>query len=66
MLVLSRKTNERIRIGDDVVVTIVRIGPNAVRVGTEAPKSVLVVRDELLLLLPEDPAAKSLEGAAAA
>lgn len=47
MLVLSRKAGERILIGDDVVVTIVRIGPNNVRVGIEAPKELPIVREEL-------------------
>ena len=47
MLVLSRKTGERILIGDDVAVTVVRIGPNAVRVGIEAPRSTNIVREEL-------------------
>ena len=47
MLVLSRKTSERIRIGDDVVVTIVRIGPNSVRIGIEAPQDTNIVREEL-------------------
>ena len=47
MLVLSRKTSERIRIGDDVAITIVRIGPNSVRIGIEAPKSMNIVREEL-------------------
>lgn len=48
MLVLSRKPSERIRIGDDVTITIVRIGPNAVKVGIDAPKSLPIVREELL------------------
>ncbi len=47
MLVLSRKTSERILIGDDVAITIVRIGPNSVRIGIEAPKSMNIVREEL-------------------
>lgn len=47
MLVLSRKPGERIHIGDDIVVTIVRIGPNNVRVGIEAPKTLNIVREEL-------------------
>ena len=48
MLVLSRKPGERIRIGDDVVLTIVRIGPNTVRVGIDAPRDTDIVREELL------------------
>lgn len=47
MLVLSRKTSERILIGDDIAITIVRIGPNSVRIGIEAPKSLNIVREEL-------------------
>jgi carbon storage regulator len=47
MLVLSRKTSERILIGDEIAITIVRIGPNSVRVGIEAPKSMNIVREEL-------------------
>lgn len=47
MLVLSRKAGERILVGDDVVVTLVRIGPNSVRVGIEAPREMNIVREEL-------------------
>ena len=47
MLVLSRKAGERILIGDDVAITVVRIGPNSVRIGIEAPKSMNIVREEL-------------------
>ena len=47
MLVLSRKTSERILIGDDIAITIVRIGPNSVRIGIEAPKTMNIVREEL-------------------
>ena len=45
MLVLSRKTSERILIGDEIAITIVRIGPNSVRIGIEAPKSMNIVRE---------------------
>ncbi|MBL8815645.1 MAG: carbon storage regulator [Planctomyces sp.] len=47
MLVLSRKTSERILIGDEIAITVVRIGPNSVRIGIEAPKSMNIVREEL-------------------
>ena len=49
MLVLSRKPGERILIGDDIAVTVVRIGPNTVRIGIEAPRTMNIVRDELCL-----------------
>lgn len=47
MLVLSRKVGERIRVGDHVTITVVRIQGGAVRVGVEAPHDMLVVRGEL-------------------
>jgi len=49
MLVLSRKPGEKILIGEDVTVTIVRIGPNTVRIGIEAPRNMNIVREELCL-----------------
>jgi carbon storage regulator len=47
MLVLSRKQNERIRVGDSVVVTVVRVSGDKVRIGIEAPANVRVLRAEL-------------------
>lgn len=47
MLVLSRKVGERVLVGDKVQITVVRIGPNAVRLGIEAPKDMNIVREEL-------------------
>lgn len=47
MLVLSRKPGEKILIGEHVTVTIVRIGPNVVKIGIEAPTTINIVREEL-------------------
>jgi carbon storage regulator len=47
MLVLSRKECETILIGDDIVVTIVRIDRDKVRIGIEAPPTVKVWRTEI-------------------
>ncbi len=47
MLVLTRKLQEKITIGDDITVTILRIKGQQVRVGIEAPKDVRVLRGEL-------------------
>jgi carbon storage regulator len=47
MLVLSRKESQRIRLGDSIVITIVKISGDKVRVGIDAPTNVLVLRDEL-------------------
>ncbi len=47
MLVLSRKVGERILIGDNIAVTVVRITGGGVRLGIEAPAEMPVVREEL-------------------
>ena len=47
MLVLSRREKERIRLGDSIVVTIIRVSRERVRIGIEAPPEVVVIRDEL-------------------
>lgn len=59
MLVLSRKTNQQIVIGDDIVVSILRIAGNRVRIGIEAPESMHIVRGELELV-GDDPRILSL------
>ena len=47
MLVLTRKQQEQIRIGNQVTITILRISGNQVRVGIEAPPDVRILRGEL-------------------
>jgi carbon storage regulator len=47
MLVLSRKSGERILIGDKITVTFVRIAQGGVRIGVEAPDDLPVIREEL-------------------
>jgi carbon storage regulator CsrA len=47
MLVLTRKQQQQIRIGDQITITILRVSGNTVRVGIEAPQDVRVVRGEL-------------------
>ena len=47
MLVLSRKMSERILIGGDIAITIVRIGKDVVRIGIDAPKTMNIVREEI-------------------
>ena len=53
MLVLTRKLDEKIRIGKDIVITVVEVKGNRVRLGIEAPLSVPVVRGELLPITAE-------------
>ena len=47
MLVLSRKESERIRLGNNIIVTVVRVSGDRVRIGIDAPPEVIVLRDEL-------------------
>jgi len=47
MLILSRKINEKIMIGDDISVSIIDIRGDQVRLGVDAPKSVKVFRKEV-------------------
>lgn len=48
MLVLSRKRDERIVIGDNIVITVVEVRGDKVRLGIEAPNDVPVHRQEVL------------------
>ena len=47
MLVLTRKQNEKIRIGDSITITVLRMKGKAVRLGIEAPQELNVIRGEL-------------------
>jgi carbon storage regulator len=47
MLVLARKVGEKILIGDDISVTVVRVAPGMVRIGIEAPNEMSIVREEI-------------------
>lgn len=49
MLVITRKQGQRLFIGGDIIVTVSRVLPDGrVRLGIEAPKDVIVAREELL------------------
>ncbi|WP_313238444.1 carbon storage regulator CsrA [Sporosarcina ureae] len=48
MLVLSRKAGDMIKIADNIEVKILEVKGDTVRVGIEAPKSVEIVRGELI------------------
>ena len=47
MLVLSRKERQRILLGDNITVTIVRLTGDQVRLGIDAPRDIRVLREEL-------------------
>ncbi len=54
MLVLSRRADERIMIGDDIVVTIVQIREDKVRLGIDAPTDVKVHREEVFKAIKDE------------
>lgn len=47
MLVITRKSGERLRLGDDIVVTVLEISGSSVRLGIEAPAEVSIYRHEI-------------------
>jgi carbon storage regulator len=55
MLVLSRRESERIRLGDSIVVTVVKLAGDRVRLGIEAPPDLRILRAELEQRQPEHP-----------
>jgi carbon storage regulator len=63
MLVLSRRQEEVIVIGEDIEIMIVRIGPNSVRVGIKAPRDLIIVRKELIDGSQTDVAETQIEAA---
>ena len=54
MLVLTRRANQSIMIGDDIVVTVLDVRGDQVRIGIKAPRSVGVHREEVFVALQRD------------
>ena len=54
MLVLTRKSNQSIMIGDDIEVSVLAIMGEKVRIGIEAPRSIPVFRKEVYLEIQQD------------
>lgn len=61
MLVLSRKVGERILIGDDIKITVVRVAQGSVRIGVEAPGNLNVVREEVVIPISEEEEEKKVK-----
>ena len=54
MLVLTRKVDEKINIGEDIIVSVLEISRGSVRLGIDAPKSVRVFRQEVYERIQEE------------
>ena len=69
MLVLTRRKNETIRIGDEIIVTVIESKGGSVRIGIQAPQEIRIVRSELIpgsqdALLKQDKAIARTQNAA--
>ena len=54
MLILSRKIDQKIRIGDDITLTIIDVKGDQVKIGITAPKEVPVYRKEVFLQIQQE------------
>lgn len=56
MLVLTRKTNESIMIGDDIEVSVLAVSRDKIRLGISAPKEIPVYRKEVYISIKDEEA----------
>ncbi len=61
MLVLTRKSNQSIMIGDDVEVSVLSVMGDKVRIGIQAPQNIPVFRTEIYLEIHRDDATETAE-----
>ena len=54
MLVLTRKLNEEIKIGKDIVIKILSISENQIKIGIDAPKNIQILRNEVYQKVKEE------------
>ena len=59
MLVLSRKKTQRLKLGTDIIVTVIDVSGEKVRLGIDAPKEVTILREELELRDNHEPQRKA-------
>jgi len=55
VLILTRTVGETITIGDNIRIHILAIKGTQVRLGIEAPKNMLVLREEIVAIAPDEP-----------
>lgn len=60
MLVLSRKTNDSIQIGDDIIITVLGVEGDKVKIGIAAPREVTILRGEIVEALKSQEKLKAL------
>ena len=60
MLRITRKTGERIMLGDDVVVEVLEVRGQTVRLGIDAPRSLVIYREEIWLEVKRENEAAAL------
>ena len=53
MLVLSRKENQKIRIGNDIIINIISVSDGNVKIGIEANKDIKIFREEIYMMIRE-------------
>ncbi|MDF1874927.1 carbon storage regulator CsrA [Sulfurimonas sp. SAG-AH-194-I05] len=61
MLVLARKLNESIVIGDNITLKVISIDKGIVKLGIDAPRDISIIRNELLLEVKESNLASAVE-----
>ncbi|PYZ92788.1 carbon storage regulator [Salipaludibacillus keqinensis] len=54
MLVLTRKLNESIKIGDDIEITVIGVEGDQVKLGIDAPRNIDIHRKEIYLAIQEE------------
>ncbi|HEV7173840.1 MAG TPA: carbon storage regulator CsrA [Solirubrobacteraceae bacterium] len=64
MLRITRKTGERIMLGDDVVVEVLEVRGQTVRLGIDAPQSLVIYREEIWLEVKRENEAAALAASA--
>jgi carbon storage regulator len=64
MLVLTRKTNQSIMIGDDVEISVLAVSGDKVRIGISAPRDVPVFRKEVYLSIQAERLEAGIQGRA--